>query len=713
MNVVRMWMRNLSSVSLLFAGVALVLSACTNDAISGPGFQCDVTNPVEDLLLKPTSGIILVHSPARAADTATVVAQAINRVGGVRTDVPIHFVSSDTTVATVDSLGVVHALKPGTIKITASTCGKKATADITVALLAISVEVKFDTATIVAGDSVLVRARAHAQGTNALIPNVKFTFSVSPSAGVNVSQRSDSTAMIKTVATGGGTIVVTATGEGVSGSAALAVVQRIVDVTLDTVAVVAGDSLFVTARAHALGSKVVIPSAVFTFSASPTAGVTITQRSTSTGLIQTSSAGTYVITANNEGVTGSATLTVLPRIFVGDAAVADGGLDVGRDFSCGLIPLGRLYCWGVNGTTQLATQTDSLCYEEQVRGGATRPCTLYPLRVAPTTLAFSLISAGDSFACGLTTTGAAYCWGSGAFGKLGNGHNGGASVASVVTSALSFNSVSAGGEHACGLTLSGAAYCWGQDSVGQLGDARHVNSTTPIPVLQGGGVAVFASITAGFRHTCALRSDGAAFCWGRDSTGELGIGGFNDTDTPAAVVGGLRFTSISAGGDTVQTPLEPLRVESHVCAIAVGGGAYCWGSNRSGQLGTGTIGDSSAVPVAVSGGLTFSRISAGSRHTCGLTTTGAVYCWGRNLDLQLGRGPVTGGNSDSGTPQLVAGGDLPPGVTFTAVSAGTRHSCGVGSDGAAYCWGSNVFGALGNTLQAAFRGFPQRVATPK
>ncbi len=482
-----------------------------------------------------------------------------------------------------------------------------------------------------------------------------------------------------------------------------------VQIELDTAAVIAGDSVLVRARARTADS-VTLAGAKFTFTASPSTGITIAQRSDSTAIIKTASSGTFTIIASGEGATASTTLVVAPRVFIGAAATTGAGLDVGRDFGCGLIPFGRLYCWGVNGSTQLGASTDSLCYEEGTSGAPVKPCSLSPVRVGES-LVFSSVSAGDDFACAIATVGAAYCWGDGGYGKTGNGSNGGAAEPKLVTSALSFSSISAGGNHACGLAAGGAAYCWGMDSTGQLGDARHVNSTTPIPVSGGSTVATFASITAGFRHSCGVQSDGVAYCWGRNSTGELGTGGFGDADTPVPVAGDLRFTSISAGGDTVQPP--PVRIESHTCAIAVGGAAYCWGSNESGQLGNGSIGDNSAVPVAVTGGLVFASISAGSRHTCGLTTAGAVYCWGHNHDLQLGRGPPTGGNSDSGVPEIVAGGDLPASVTLTTISAGTRHSCAVGSDGAAYCWGSNIFGALGNTLQAAFRGFPQRVATPR
>jgi alpha-tubulin suppressor-like RCC1 family protein len=276
-----------------------------------------------------------------------------------------------------------------------------------------------------------------------------------------------------------------------------------------------------------------------------------------------------------------------------------------------------------------------------------------------------------------------------------------------------------GGQHACGLATGGTAYCWGADSLGQLGDSRLVHSTTPIPVSGGGAAAVLAGISAGFRHTCGVNAAGTAFCWGSNERGQLGAGttgGF--VDTPVQVLGGLQFATISAGGD-------------HTCGITTGGAAYCWGSNFDGQLGNGSVGGVSATPVAVSGGLTFTRISAstgtrstdalgsplkltGAGHTCGLTTAGAIYCWGDNVNLALGRGPFSGGPSAaSGTPQQVTGGELPAGMTFSSVSAGSVHTCGVATDGSAYCWGSNIFGALGNTFQAAFRGLPQRVATPR
>jgi len=105
-------------------------------------------------------------------------------------------------------------------------------------------------------------------------------------------------------------------------------------------------------------------------------------------------------------------------------------------------------------------------------------------------------------------------------------------------------------------------------------------------------------------------------------------------------VGGHSFNSISVG-----STLDP-----HFCGVAAGGSAYCWGWDLAGELGQGSVVDSSVVPALVTGGLTFATVSSGSQFTCGITTAGALYCWGVNGDGQLGNGSVT----NSATPIRVS-----------------------------------------------------------
>jgi alpha-tubulin suppressor-like RCC1 family protein len=204
----------------------------------------------------------------------------------------------------------------------------------------------------------------------------------------------------------------------------------------------------------------------------------------------------------------------------------------------------------------------------------------------------------------------------------------------AVPGGLTFVELALGSSHACGLTSGGAAYCWGGNSFGQLGDNSTVGHTTPVAVA--GGLA-FTRLIAGYWHTCGLTSGGKAYCWGWNSVGQLGDGSTTRRLAPVGVAGGLVFANLTAGGE-------------HSCGVTSGGAAYCWGSNDYSELGTtanfsscllnssGDFSRCSVLPVAVAGGLTFASLTAGYLHTCGLTSGGAAYCWGDDLFGELGDG---------------------------------------------------------------------------
>jgi len=240
-------------------------------------------------------------------------------------------------------------------------------------------------------------------------------------------------------------------------------------------------------------------------------------------------------------------------------------------------------------------------------------------------ISFASISAGGDFACGLTTGGEAYCWGSNREGQLGTTAVSDISTVPVaVTGGLTFTQISAGSYFACGITAGGAAYCWGDNRDGRLGNGSSDEDPHPAPELVAGGLA-FASVSAGHDLACGLVTGGAAYCWGLNSFGGLGNGTFEGTQPiPGPVLGGLTFTSISTGGD-------------YVCGVATSSVAYCWGTDWGGNLGIGIAGDLS-TPVEVSGGLSFASVSSDELHTCGLTTANEVYCWGNNHFGQLGVG---------------------------------------------------------------------------
>ena len=238
---------------------------------------------------------------------------------------------------------------------------------------------------------------------------------------------------------------------------------------------------------------------------------------------------------------------------------------------------------------------------------------------------------------------------------------------------LALQSVSVGGFHACAVADDGNLYCWGLNSVGQLGDQTLDSKAGPARVV---ATLTFASVTTGELHTCALTPTGAAYCWGLNTSGQLGDGDpFFNRAGPVQVIGNLEFVLVSAGG-------------LHTCGVTVGGDAYCWGSQARGQLGTGSSGpDVRAFPQLVQGGLSFTSISAGAEHSCGVVQGGAAYCWGAGTQGQLGNGAT---NSET-APMAVAGN-----LVFTEVSAGGSHTCGVTVNEEVYCWGEGTNGQLGN-----------------
>ena len=306
---------------------------------------------------------------------------------------------------------------------------------------------------------------------------------------------------------------------------------------------------------------------------------------------------------------------------------------------------------------------------------------------------FTAVSAGGRHSCGVTAAGVAYCWGTNGSGQLGDGTTTKRSSPALVGGGVRFTAVSAAGSqgaddgHTCGVTTADAAYCWGDNSNGQLGDGSTTNGSSPVPVA--GGLR-FAAVSAGYLHSCGVTPTGATYCWGSNGDGQLGDRTRIDRSSPVPMRSGVSFAVVSAG-------------VLHTCGVTAAGATYCWGFNRHGQLGNAVPGQESCERFScstVAGGVRFVAVSASAFHTCGVTATGAAYCWGLNSHGQVGDGSTTNQSS----PALVAGR-----VRFAAVSAGGMHTCGVTAGGAAYCWGDNSNGQLGDGSTADHPS-PVRVA---
>lgn len=260
--------------------------------------------------------------------------------------------------------------------------------------------------------------------------------------------------------------------------------------------------------------------------------------------------------------------------------------------------------------------------------------------------------------------------------------------------------VTAGLGHTCALTRAGSVKCWGYNGHDELGDGRGDGQSSWAPVAVQGLSGGMSAIAAGLRHSCAVRNGGAV-CWGVNYSGALGDGTEARRVAPVGVVG------LSGGVRAVAAGAE------HSCALTAGGAVMCWGDNHTGEVGDGTT-DDRWMPVPVVGlGSGVRAIAAEAVHSCALTTTGGVKCWGGGY----GATPVDVPGLTSGAIELSAncavttvhavkcwsGGaglhasDVPgleTGVVAVATAGG--HNCALTSKGSVLCWGSNDHGQLGD-----------------
>ena len=329
------------------------------------------------------------------------------------------------------------------------------------------------------------------------------------------------------------------------------------------------------------------------------------------------------------------------------------------------------------------------------------------------------ISAGDTSACALDVSGQAYCWGRNNDGQVGDGTTSFAAAATPVANGANgggtYADIDAGGKHACGVTSSGAAYCWGQNGQGRLGDGTTDRRLTPVAVLAGENTSGgWKQISAGSWFTCAIGLDDSAYCWGAGSAGTLGNGATSNSSTPVRVLGGP-YRTVSAGvghacavtadmqvdcwgsnssgqlGDgTITSATTPVRAATpsgagawdvqvgagFTCARMTDNGAMCWGDNTYGQLGLGYDGGTQFTPAYV-GWQSWRSLSVGSLTVCAVDLDWAAYCWGHNNAGQVGDGT----RLDRSSPTAVSTAGVLNGMRLSAISTGLRIDSGYTSTG--------------------------------
>lgn len=327
-------------------------------------------------------------------------------------------------------------------------------------------------------------------------------------------------------------------------------------------------------------------------------------------------------------------------------AIAAGGYH-----TCAVATGGGVTCWGRGSKGQLGNNATSDSH--------------VPVGVTGLQSGVVAVSANSYHTCALTTAGGVVCWGENTWGQLGNGSKTNSLVPVPVTGLSSgVVAISAGDRHTCALTSAGGVKCWGYNANGQLGNNSMIDTTVPLDV--SGLISGVIAIVAAGGHSCAVTSAGAVKCWGWNSTGQLGNGSATDSPIPVAVTALPSNVVAITGG------------YGHTCAMTSGGTVTCWGRNDYGQVSN----------VGALGGVSFSAVSTTSLHTCGLTAIGGGVCWGYGQSGELGNNAAT----SSSIPVNVTG----LGSGLAAISAGGSHSCAITSSGGIACWGYNIYGQLGN-----------------
>jgi cysteine-rich repeat protein len=375
-------------------------------------------------------------------------------------------------------------------------------------------------------------------------------------------------------------------------------------------------------------------------------------------------------------------------------------LALGGVHTCALIEQGRIRCWGHNGSGQIGYGFIGNIGDDET------PSSVGDL---PLPAAVDL-EAGGAHTCAVFENGDARCWGLNTSGQLGLGNSAmlgaigddepldGLAKVDLVAPA---NELGLGVLQTCA-RVSGMLRCWGGGAYGQLGLAAVANigdNELPlaVPAVMLGGEPVTLAI--GGSHGCAIMATGALRCWGRNDTGQLGLGlagHVGDNEHPLALP---EVDAISLNFPPETSIVDITAGLSHSCMLLSTGDVICWGAGNLGQLGQAnglTWGDvASETPANLSpiqlGGVA-TAIAAGYLHTCALLEGGVVRCWGSSDSGQLG----------NGDEEFVGLTDVPVArdpVTLPSpvigIAGGGAHTCVVFDDQRVTCWGSNQYGQLG------------------
>ena len=383
-------------------------------------------------------------------------------------------------------------------------------------------------------------------------------------------------------------------------------------------------------------------------------------------VVATLTQGVHTVTASvrdsgGREASGSRTVRAVPFTWT--------SVTVGSFHSCAVAHDGRAYCWGLNE------------YDGQLGVDSIERLTPTPTPVDGDHR-FSSLDAGGAHTCGVLQTGGAMCWGatSDEEGILGSGSLDGSRTPTSVQASSAFTNVTGGHQYNCGLDNAGVGYCWGWNWASTLGigaDPTQVDEATTPQALD--TPARFERIVAGISHACALTAASEIHCWGSSGSAEIGDGQVRSWATSPMLAAGGPWTAVapaagytaaldeagrpwywgsrtamtSGGGGDRQLVPDTLPTEdtytdlvaggSYVCGLTSDGRARCWGSGYSQ---TPVPGGTQPAPVDAGGAHRYVQLAVHGAHACGLTEDGKIFCWGNGGSGQLGHGSTVVVNDD-------------------------------------------------------------------
>ncbi|HUS31965.1 MAG TPA: hypothetical protein VMZ53_25870 [Kofleriaceae bacterium] len=346
-------------------------------------------------------------------------------------------------------------------------------------------------------------------------------------------------------------------------------------------------------------------------------------------------------------------------------------VDAGHHHTCATLDDDSVYCWGSTeygeANAGIKLGADAPCVDGEVCDRAR------PERMPAPLMRADVITAGDHFSCARDGTNA-YCWGIGARGYTGPSSSN--PVHTVLgPGASSWVTLQGGDTVTCGLTSSNEYACWGYIPF---------NQPTAMPLTLP-GIQDITQIAFGENFGCVVGTNKVRTCWGTNANGELGYGDQANRNLSGAITV-ANIESIAAD-------------DRHACAVNTDGTVGCWGSNDYRESGSTAEGSAIISPVLVkrTGNTTLSsctQVSVGAQFSCAVCA-GRVLCWGMDHEAELGRGRLYGGHTE-----LAAEVTLPEDLTFIEMSAGHHHSCAISTTGRMYCWGTSLHGQIGDGQQS-------------